>query len=262
MSSSSDEGEIRENGVEGSKASSLPKLEGNGVDRRDRSRNGKPRSPDHDNHPSRQPLSPRGYKRPRDDDRETYHRGSRGGSDPRRFRVHYEDAPPSRSRNGNDDPEPQSSRGRYEDLDHPSGHRYYDPQDRPSASSRYDDRNRDYRRPEKRHRTRSPSPYRSGRDGGKGRSGRGRGDAARSGRTYPGEQAGFIKNGAQTVKSVRDNTASKRFPDAEAKDDSKDVAKSNQGATDKRMAEKTSRLHIEYGTRSLQIPKHQLTVEQ
>ncbi|KUI68676.1 Serine/threonine-protein kinase prp4 [Cytospora mali] len=244
MSSSSDEGEIRENGVEDSKASTLPKLEGNGVDRQDRSRNRNPRSPDHGDYPSRQPLSPRGYKRPRDDDRETYNRNGRRSSDPRRFRVHYEDVPPSRNRNVDDDSNPTSSRGRYEDLDHPSSTRYYDPRDRPSATSRYDDRDRDSRRADKRPRTRSPSPYRSGRGGGKGRNGRGRGDAGRSGRNQPDEQAGFNKHGAQTVKSVRDNTAFKRFPDAEAKDVSKDVAKSDQGATDKRMADKTSRLHI------------------
>lgn len=242
MSSSSDEGEIRENGVEDSKASTLPKLEANGVDRQDRSRNRDRRSPDHGDYPSRQPLSPRGYKRPRDDDRETSHRGGRRASDPRRFKVHYEDTPPSRTRN--DDPNPPSSRGRYEDLDRPSGTRHYDPRDRTSGTSRHDDRDHDYRRTDKRPRTRSPSPYRPGRVGGNGRNGRGRGDAGRSGRTYPGEQAGFVKNGAQAVKSVRDNTASKRYPDAETKDFSKYVAKSDQGATDKRMADKTSHLHI------------------
>lgn len=260
MSSSSDEGEIREKGVEDSKASTLPQLEANGVDRQDRIRNRNPRSPGHGDHPSRQPISPRGYKRPRDDDRESPYRGGRGGSDPRRFKVHYEDAPPSRSRNGTDVTNPPTSRGRYEDLDRPSGSRYYDPRDRPSGTSRHDDRDHDSRRADKRPRTRSPSPYRSGRGGGNGRNGRGRGDAGRSGRTFPGEQASFNKNGAQTVKSVRDNTAFKRFPDAEARDFSKDVAKSDQGATDKRMADKTSHLHIEYGTHSVRVSGQHLNL--
>lgn len=247
MSSSSDEGEIREKGVGNPKASSLPKFERNGVDRQDRSQNSNPRSADHGDYAPRPPLSPRGYKRPRDEERETYNRGGRRGSDPRRFRVHYEDTPPLRSRNGNDDTNRPPSRGRYEDLDRPSGTRYYDSRDRPSDTGRYDDRDRDFRRAEKRPRTKSPSPHRSGKGGRNGRNGQGRGDAGRSGRAHPSNHASFTKSGAQAAKSVRDSTVFKRFPDAEAKDVSKDVAKSYQGVTDKRMAEKTSRLHIEYG---------------
>lgn len=247
MSSSSDEGEIREKGVGNPKASSLPKFERNGVDRQDRSQNSNPRSADHGDYAPRPPLSPRGYKRPRDEERETYNRGGRRGSDPRRFRVHYEDTPPLRSRNGNDDTNRPPSRGRYEDLDRPSGARYYDSRDRPSDTGRYDDRDRDFRRAEKRPRTKSPSPHRSGKGGRNGRNGQGRGDAGRSGRAHPSNHASFTKSGAQAAKSVRDSTVFKRFPDAEAKDVSKDVAKSYQGVTDKRMAEKTSRLHIEYG---------------
>lgn len=84
---------------------------------------------------SRSPYSARGSKRGREDD--TYPSRSR---DPRRFKVHYED-------------DPQDSRHRsrisYDDIDQgPSS----------AVESRYDDRDRYPQN--KRHRTRSRSPYR------------------------------------------------------------------------------------------------------
>lgn len=248
MSSSSDEGEIRENGVEdskNSKASTLPQFDGNGngVDRQDR-RARPSRSPDRGDYRSHRPRSPRGSKRPRDDDRDPYQRGGRGGSDPRRFRVHYEDAPPPRARHTYEDPDRPASRGRPDDIDRSAGHRYHDSRDYPAASTRYDDRDRDYRRTDKRPRTRSPSPYRNGRGGGRGRYDRGRRDVEGPGRAHSGQQASSIKYSAQTAKQVRGDTAARRPPVAEAKDVSKDVAKSDQGATDERMAENTSHLHL------------------
>ncbi|KAI3391744.1 hypothetical protein diail_6838 [Diaporthe ilicicola] len=242
--SSSDEGEIRENGVEVSKATSLPQTKRNGVDRQDRSQLSNTRSPDQGDYRSRQPRSPRGYKRSRDDDRDTYHKGARGGSDPRHFRVHYEDGPPPQSRHVYEDLDRPASRGHYDNVDRPSGHRQYDSRDRPSGASRYDNRDRDYGRVDKRPRTRSPSPYRHVRSDGRDRHQRGKWDMDGPGRNRPGEQIENTRNGAQTAKQVRDDTASKRSLEAGAKSVSKEVAKSDQGATDERMAKGTSRLHI------------------
>lgn len=241
MSSSSDEGEIRENGVEDSKASTLPQAEGNGVDRQDR-RARPDRSPDRGDYNSRRPRSPRGYKRSRDDDRGSYARTGRGGSDPRRFRVHYEDDAAPRARHAYNDPDRPVSRGRYEDVDHSSGSRNHDSRDH---ASRYDDRDRDHGRADKRARTRSPSPYRSGRGGGRGRFDGNRRNADGPGRTHPGQQGASYKYSAQTAKQVRDDTA-RRFPVPEDTSDSKDVAKSHQGATDERIAKDTSHLHLKY----------------
>lgn len=253
MSSSSDEGEIRENGVEDSKASSLPQIEGNGVDRQDR-RVKQPRSPDRGDYRSRRPRSPRGYKRSRDDDRDrdrdrdTHHRGGRGDPDPRRFRVHYEDTASSRGRHAYEDPDRPTSHGRYDDVDRPSSNRYHDSRDHSFTSSRYDDRDRDrdHTRADKRPRTRSPSPYRSGRGNGRGRHDRNRRDADGPVRTYPGQQAESIKYSSQTAKPARDGTASTRSPVAGAKDVSNEVAKFHKGATDERIAEDTSHLHLKY----------------
>ncbi|KAK2614271.1 hypothetical protein N8I77_001117 [Diaporthe amygdali] len=258
--SSSDEGEIRENGVEVSKATPLPQTKRNGVDRQDRSQISNTRSPDPGDYRSRQPRSPRGYKRSRDDDRDTYHKGGRGGSDPRHFRVHYEDGPPPRSRHAYEDLDRPASRGRYETMDRPSGHRQYDSRDRPSGASRYDNRDRDYGRADKRPRTRSPSPYRHNRGDGRDRHQRGKWDVDSPGRNRPGEQIENTRNGAQTAKQVRDDTASKRSPEAGAKSLSKEDAKFDQGATDERMAEGTSHLHIKYGTTHYQFVGQQLTL--
>lgn len=244
MSSSSDEGEIRENGgVQDSKASTLPRAEGTGVDRQDR-RARPDRSPDRADYNSQRARSPRGNKRSRDDDRDSNYRGGRG-RDPRQFRVHYEDVPPPRSRHPYEDVDRPDSRGRYDDLDRPSTHRSHDNRYEPSL---YEDRNRDrdYGRAGKRARTRSPSPRQSGRGGGRGRYDGGRRDAQGPGRSQPGQQGASSKCSAHTAKQVRDDTA-RRFPAPEAKAVSKNVAKLHQGATVERMAQDTSHLHLKYG---------------
>lgn len=140
---SSDEGEIRDAGVEKA-TKSLPQFDGTSIDRQDRNRasSSTSRSPEHEyrrrdrrsRDGSRSPYSerpPRGSKRAREDE---YSDRSRG--DPRRFKVHYEDDPPQESK--------QRSRISYDDIDEEPS--------RPQES-RY----------EKRARTRSRSPYRANR---------------------------------------------------------------------------------------------------
>ncbi|KAK2057089.1 kinase-like protein [Colletotrichum caudatum] len=188
MASSSDEGEIMENDAVELKASSLPKkFEGNGVDRRDRTRDrySASKSPEHDNaarhyNPPRRSRSPppRGFKRARDE--RDY--GGGGRQDTRRFRVHYEDGPRDDYRR---------SRVSYEDLDRPSSrgsNHSYDARDRNRSRDRDTYRERDRERdrdrdryPDKRPRNRTRSPYRPphhdrggrddhyGRDGGRDR---------------------------------------------------------------------------------------------
>ena len=148
-SASSDEGEIRdETGSVEKATTSLPQFNGTSVDRQDRirTRDSISTSPEHGHRSkdrrsrerSRSPYSerpPRGSKRPRGDD---YADRSRG--DPRRFKVHYEDAPKEYTRR------PRVS---YEDIDH-------------GSDLRYDDRDR---YAEKRPRTRSRSPHRFSRGG-------------------------------------------------------------------------------------------------
>ncbi|KAI1828542.1 kinase-like protein [Xylaria intraflava] len=163
--SSSDEGEIVENRVGNSKATSLPQIDGHAVDRMDRTRAGfsRSRSPEYLNgsrhHPatSRRSRSPRGLKRSHDD--RDYYRGSRLDPDPRRFRVHYEDPRDSYRR----------PRIYYGDEDRPPSRQstanlYYDDRDRDRARDRASDSSQDYDRySEKRSRNRSRSPYSSSR---------------------------------------------------------------------------------------------------
>lgn len=181
MASSSDEGEIIDNGVEDLKASSLPRAstthQGSGVDRRGRPQS--KRSPTDRDAPSRyggpssrRSPSPRGHKRPHDDrerDREPYGRNrdydSSRGSRPAR----YDDRPRENH---------QRSQVSYEDLDQPpSRSSYYDQDPRDRARGRDDhgrdrdrlrddrdrnsnnrDRYSDSKRP--RHRSRSPNQSR------------------------------------------------------------------------------------------------------
>ncbi|KAH6703846.1 serine/threonine-protein kinase prp4 [Verticillium dahliae] len=164
MTSSSDEGEIVEHDAGDLKATSLPKkLDGNGVDRPDRTRDryAASRSPEYGSPrrgPSRRSPSPRGFKRARDD----LDYGGRARDHTRRFRVHYED---------HDRDDARSSRVSYEDRDRS-----------PSRASNhsYDGRNGDHGResgrprgqdqdryPDKRPRQRSRSPYRGSRGSGR-----------------------------------------------------------------------------------------------
>ncbi|KAI1177596.1 kinase-like domain-containing protein [Nemania sp. FL0916] len=159
---SSDEGEIVETRDGSSKATSLPQIDGHGVDRVDRTRArfSRSRSPEYLNDlrhrpaASRRSRSPRGLKRSHDD-RDSY-RGGRLDPDPRRFRVHYEDPRDNyrRARLPYDDEDRPPSRSSATNL-------HYDDRDRNATGRNHPrDRSQDRDRyPEKRRRNRSRSPY-------------------------------------------------------------------------------------------------------
>ncbi|KPM37171.1 hypothetical protein AK830_g9385 [Neonectria ditissima] len=169
MASSSDEGEIVENGVEDLKATSLRHPEGSGVDRQDRLRS-RLSTPDHDaasrhSNNSRRSQSPRGYKRQRDDknrnrERERdgdYYAGRPRDNDPRHFRSQYDET-------RRDDP--RRPRPSYDDLDHPTSRAPnldYDGRDRERSRDRDGYRGNRDSYSNKRPRNRSRSPQRSGR---------------------------------------------------------------------------------------------------
>ncbi|KAM6514669.1 U4/U6 small nuclear ribonucleoprotein prp4 [Fusarium solani] len=159
MASSSDEGEIIENGAEDLKATSLQHTGRSSVDRQDRQKS-RLSTPDHDSasrqsNTSRRSNSPRGSKRPYDDrererDRDYY--GSRHDSG--HYRSHYEDS----RRDDNRRP-----RGLYDDLDRPASRASnysYDGRDRSRERDHYRDKDRDWYA-NKRPRNRSRSPHRS-----------------------------------------------------------------------------------------------------
>ncbi|KAK9421633.1 putative Kinase-like domain-containing protein [Seiridium unicorne] len=199
---SSDEGEIIETGVGAgdSKATPLPQINGNGVDRPDRNRfrYSKSKSPEYEagsrysqNSSSRRSRSPRGFKRSRNDN--DYSRGGRLNGDPRQFRVHYEDARDSRR-----------SHYSYDDDDRPpsrsstSGFRY-DERDRARDYDRSRDHSRERDRdeyPDKRARNRTRSPYRPSQNG-RDRGDRGRRDADRPKRTSERDREMYSKNNRQ-----------------------------------------------------------------
>ncbi|KAK7969664.1 hypothetical protein PG996_001895 [Apiospora saccharicola] len=223
---SSDEGEILENGVGNSKATSLPQIDGIGVDRRDRNRvrHSRSRSPDHGDgsrHNSGRSRSPRGYKRSRND--RDYQPAGRVNADPRRFRVHYEDerddARRSRLSYDNDDRPPSRSST--------SGLRY-DDSDRPRARDRRRDRSRDRDNyPEKRPRNRTRSPYRPPR-GGRDRDERTRRDGDRFSRpVVNGRGNKFGHQGSP--RHVQNGVMSKRATSVEITGTSKHDTKSAKG---------------------------------
>ncbi|KAI1107872.1 kinase-like protein [Jackrogersella minutella] len=196
---SSDEGEIVENGVGDLKATSLPQFEGTGVDRidRPRARYSRSRSPEYvtgSRYPpssTRRSRSPRGHKRPRDD--RDSHRGGRLDTDPRRFRVHYENTADSHRR----------SRLSYDDEDRPPSRSstsalYYDDRDRDySARSKGRDRSRDHdRHLKKRPRNRSRSPFRPLR-GDRNRGGQFRRDDSKHPRAPDRDDAESVKSSQQ-----------------------------------------------------------------
>ncbi|RSL40706.1 hypothetical protein CEP53_013198 [Fusarium sp. AF-6] len=159
MASSSDEGEIIENGAEDLKATSLQHTGRSSVDRQDRQKS-RLSTPDHDSasrhsNTSRRSNSPRGSKRPYDDrerDRDRDHYGSRHDSG--HYRSHYEDS----RRDDNRRP-----RGLYDDLDRPASRTSnysYDGRDRSRERDHYRDKDRDWYA-NKRPRNRSRSPHRS-----------------------------------------------------------------------------------------------------
>ncbi|TVY43552.1 Serine/threonine-protein kinase [Lachnellula subtilissima] len=214
---SSDEGEIRDGGVEKA-TTSLAQFEGTSVDRQDRNRTNSStsrspengyRSRDRRSHErSRSPHSerqPRGFKRPRDDD---YPDRSR---DPRRFKVHYEDTPQDYHRR---------SRVSYEDLDRTSG---------ASSDLRYDERDR---HSEKRPRTRSRSPpYRSNRVGdGWTRGGQSKRDVGHSrGSGHRDSRGGYHANGYGGNRENKDLSVSKRGQSPLPADNARHEAKNTQG---------------------------------
>lgn len=213
-SASSDEGEIRDGtGSEVKATTSLPQFDGTSVDRQDRTRssNSTSISPEHgyrskdrrSHERSRSPYSdrlPRGSKRARDDD---YADRSR---DPRRFKVHYEDAPKDYTRR------PRVS---YEDIDHSS------------SNLRYDDRDR---YAEKRPRTRSRSPYGASRGGE--RNGHG-GQSRRGGNRYDGRpdvgRPSSYGHGDVRNRDSRDQSVSKRAQSPLPADNARHEAKTTQG---------------------------------
>ncbi|KAI2629614.1 kinase-like protein [Hypoxylon sp. NC1633] len=209
---SSDEGEIVENGDGDLKATSLPQFEGTGVDRMDRTRArySRSRSPEYVNglrYPpgtSRRSRSPRGHKRSRDD--HDPYRSGRQDTDPRRFRIHYEDALDDHRR----------SRLTYEDEDRPPSRSsasglFYDDRDRDySARNGAGDQNRDRdrdrdRHPKKRHRNRTRSPYRPPR-GDRNRGGPSRREDRRQ-RTSDRDGADRVKSGQQGTSRLNQDQA-------------------------------------------------------
>ncbi|ORY66007.1 kinase-like domain-containing protein [Pseudomassariella vexata] len=233
--SSSDEGEIVETngvGVGDSKATSLPQIDRTGVDRpdRNRARHSRSRTPEYGNdtkfdHNAR---SPRGFKRSRNDD--DFRHNGRLNPDPRRFRVHYEDArdEPSRSRFSYDDEVKASSRSSTSGL-------RYDDRDRDRARNR--DPQRDHSRdrdhyPEKRPRKRSRSPYRPPR-GGSNRGDRSRRDDDRHRRPLDRDVGRGIKYGHQdSPQHSQDHAVSKRATSVDTSSTSKHDAKFGKGHSD------------------------------
>lgn len=215
---SSDEGEIRDTGLEKANTSLL-ELDGTSVDRQDRirSRSSTSNSPpfengfalrdrrDHDRSHSSYDHGSKGSKRPRDDDHY-----DRRHVDPRRFRVHYEDRPFDNGRR---------TRISYEDLDTGS---------MSSPDLRYDDRDR---YPEKRHRTRSRSPYRAPHaDDRRARDGYGRKDRGRYGNKNEPEKYSSYGSERQKIRGVTDQSVSKRANDPMPTGASRQDAKSAQGS--------------------------------
>ncbi|EXM26999.1 CMGC/DYRK/PRP4 protein kinase [Fusarium oxysporum f. sp. vasinfectum 25433] len=157
MASSSDEGEIVENGAEDLKATSLQHTGGSSVDRQDRNKS-RLSTPDHDSasrysNGSRRSISPRGYKRSHDErDRDRDHYNSRPRD--QGYRRNYEDSRRDDHR---------KPRGQYDDLDRPASRASnfsYGGRDRSRDRDNYRDGDRD-RYSNKRPRNRSRSPQRS-----------------------------------------------------------------------------------------------------
>lgn len=237
---SSDEGEIVENGVGDSKATSLSHIEGTGVDRvdRNRARYSRSRSPEYVNgsrYPlsSRQSHSPRGHKRLRDD-RDSY-RGGRLDTDPRRFRVHYEDSADSqrRLRLPYDDEDRPPSRSSASDL-------HYDDRDRDfTTHNRGGDRSRDRdRHPRKRHRNRTRSPYRPPPRNEKNRNGHSRRDDNKSQRAPDRDGTDSARPSHQgTPRHSQDQAKyTQRQPLVETFDTGKDKTKRSPGSSNETTA--------------------------
>ena len=213
-SASSDEGEIRDGSAEKA-TTTLPRFDGAPVDRQDRNRSSKSPSispepryglNDRDSaeraRPTYSDRRPLGSKRPRGD---IYSDRSRGDS--RRFKVHYEDDPPSYKRR---------SQVSYDDIDRGS-----------IANSElpYDDRDR---YSQKRRRTRSRSPYRLSRRGDR--------DGYDS-QPQRGGNRGYVDTDRPTSyghgdlrsRDIKDQSVSKRGPSLLPADNARQEAKNIQG---------------------------------
>lgn len=221
---SSDEGEIRDTGIEKA-TTSLLELDGAGVDPQDRnrSRSTNSKSPSIENgsslrdtrpadrsHSSYSDRNARGSKRAREEDHY-----DRRHTDPRRFKVHYEDRPTDFRRR---------ARVSYEDLDNGPT---------PSLDLRYDDRGRC---PDKRPRTRSRSrsPYRAPVASDR----RERAPNQKEKKRYDGypqsqRSASYGFEGQKSRSSI-DQSVSKRGDGPVPADDSKHEAKSNKGSSQQR----------------------------
>ncbi len=194
-SSSESEGEIVESNSEKA-TTSLPSVNGNSVDPNSRSRHRVSISPEELDYDlrdrSRSPYRhkpPQGEKRRRDDESHLEH----GRSDPRRFKVHYED----RSLGNNRRP-----RLSYADLDRG---------DVPDTSLRYDDRD-SRERYQKKPRTRSRSPSRPVWQGNPdSRYGHGRSQDGRDGRSQRGRgDPGYGGYGGGSGRHTREQSVSER----------------------------------------------------
>lgn len=208
MASSSDEGEIIEEGQGDLKATSLARHSGNGIDRQDRN-GSRQSSPDHDSASrysgsSRRSRSPRGFKRTRDDG-EQYGRGR--DRDSRHVRARFDD--PRRS-------DYRRSRVSYDDLDRPNAQsssnydrRYNGDRERPRVRSRSRDRDRgrdDSRFSDRPSRPRNRSPHtfqRSGRSDN--------GNFARGRQNHDRDSARSLQYD-DDPRSRRDNDVSQRLP--------------------------------------------------
>lgn len=184
MTSSSDEGEIIEDGGQHTKAPALQRTEGSSVDRQDRNINSGP-SPDdsasrrEDSQLSRMSRSPRGYKRHHDDYDSRDHRR---GYDDRRSR-HHDDARRDI---------PKRSRVSYDDLDSPGDSN--SPGSRANGRrDRYNDRDADLYDDRPR-RQRSRSPRDSHRDA--------RRDNGRGTKGSNGHSSGVTRDSAKSSKGV------------------------------------------------------------
>jgi serine/threonine-protein kinase PRP4 len=218
---SSDEGEIRDTGLEKA-TTSLFALDGAGVDPQDRnrSRSRASKSPSLENgsslrdsrtvernHSSYSNRAPRGSKRSREEDHY-----DRRHTDPRRFKVHYEDRPADFRRRG---------RVSYEDLDNGSA---------PLPDLRYDDRDR-YADKRPRTRSRSRSPYRpSAGDDRRERAGQNQKERNRYDGYRQSERSGSHGFEKQSSRSFVDQSVSKRGEGPVPTDLSKQEAKSTKGS--------------------------------
>jgi len=222
---SSDEGEIRDTGIEKA-TTSLLELDGAGVDPQDRNRSRSTNSkspsiengsslrdtrPVDRNHSSYSDRGPRGSKRYREEDH-----FDRRHTDPRRFKVHYEDRPTDYRRR---------TRVSYEDLDNGPA---------PSSDLRYDDRDR---YPDKRPRTRSRSrsPYRApvGNDR-RERVGQNQKERNRHDGYSQSERSASYGFEGQKSRSFIDQSVSKRGDGPVPADISKQEAKSAKGSSQQR----------------------------